>query len=317
MHRRLDAVERFFSGFGFPTLALGVLLLVEIAAAALLSLPPEAGALGAFAEQFRAWCFGATPQSGATYTLAVGSVFFELVGLMAIVVWFWRRPLGEVARSRPQAFVPWLAGAAGITACLAAAFVPLVAGARVPVKPDAFQPQALRISVPAPSLALVDHQGEKVRLSDLEGRVVVLTAVYATCGLACPRILGQAKRVVAKLPEAKQRDLVVLGVTLDPERDGVDALREMAEAQGVKAPRFRLLTGPAPAVEAVLDRMEVRRRRDEQTGVIDHTNVFLLVDRAGRIAYRFTLDDLQERWMLEALELLLDEPQPLQTAQRE
>jgi len=317
MHRRLDAVERFFTGFAFPTLALGVLLLVELATAALLSVPPSAGALGSFAEQFRAWCFGATPQSGATYTLAVGSVFFELVGLMAIVVWFWRSPLGDVARSRPRAFVPWLSAAAGLTACLAAAFVPLVAGAPVPVQPDVFQPQALRISAPAPSLALVDHEGEKVRLSDLKGRVVVLTAVYATCGLACPRILGQAKRVVAKLPEAQQSELVVLGVTLDPERDGVAELREMAAAQGVKVPRFRLLTGPAPAVEAVLDRMEVRRRRDEQTGVIDHTNVFLLVDRAGRVAYRFTLDDLQERWMLQALELLLDEPQPLETALRE
>ncbi|MBL8955359.1 MAG: SCO family protein [Myxococcaceae bacterium] len=317
MHRHLAAVERFFAGYAFPALALGVLLLVEIATAALLSVPASAGAAGAFAEQFRAWCFGAAPQTGATYALAVSSVFFELVGLMAIVVWFWRRPLAQVARDRPKAFVPILGASTGVTACLAAALVLLVAGAPVPVKPDVFQPQALRISVPAPDVWLVDHEGSKVRLSELEGRVVVLTAVYATCGLACPRILGQAKRVVAKLPEAKRRDVIVLGVTLDPARDDVAELARMAEAQGVKAPQFRLLTGPVPAVETVLDRMEVRRVRDETTGIIDHANVFLLVDRAGRLAYRFTLDDLQERWMGEALELLVDEPAVPETAMRE
>ncbi|MBK7859669.1 MAG: SCO family protein [Archangiaceae bacterium] len=317
MHRPLAAVERFFTGYAFPALAVAVLLLVEIATAALLSVPPSAGAAGAFAEQFRAWCFGAAPQTGATYALAVSSVFVELVGLMAIVVWFWRRPLAEVARERPKTLVPILGAATGVTACLAAALVALIAGTPLPVKPDVFQPQALRISVPAPEVWLVDHEGTKVRLAELKGRVVVLTAVYATCGLACPRILGQAKRVVARLPGVKSRDVVVLGVTLDPARDDVEELARMAEAQGVKAPQFRLLTGPPPAVEAVLDRMDVRRRRDEQTGVIDHANVFLLVDRAGRLAYRFTLDDLQERWMGEALELLVDEPAGAATAMRE
>ncbi len=41
--------------------------------------------------------------------------------------------------------------------------------------------------------------------------------------------------------------------------------------------------------------------------MIDHANLFLLVDRAGRIAYRLTLGERQQRWLTSALEFLLRE----------
>jgi cytochrome oxidase Cu insertion factor (SCO1/SenC/PrrC family) len=53
--------------------------------------------------------------------------------------------------------------------------------------------------------------------------------------------------------------------------------------------------------------MSVARRRDGVSGVIDHTNLFLLVDRQGKLAYRFSLGPRQERWLGSALRLLLEE----------
>ena len=58
----------------------------------------------------------------------------------------------------------------------------------------------------------------------------------------------------------------------------------------------------------VLTRLQFSATRDPRTGLIDHANLFLLVDRRGDIAYRFTLDPRHRAWLREALRALLREP---------
>ena len=44
------------------------------------------------------------------------------------------------------------------------------------------------------------------------------------------------------------------------------------------------------------------------TGVVEHANLFLLVDRGNHIAYRFTLEPRHRAWLRAALRSLLAEP---------
>ena len=70
---------------------------------------------------------------------------------------------------------------------------------------------------------------------------------------------------------------------------------------------YHLVPGEPADVERLLDRMQIARARDPETGVISHANLFLLVDRNGRIAYRFGLGERQQRWLTSALKILLHE----------
>lgn len=123
-------------------------------------------------------------------------------------------------------------------------------------------------------------------------------------------ILDQVKSAVARLNEEERNDVHVVAVTLDPENDNVEAMRKYAEGQEVSAPAFNLLTGEPEEVNDVLDHMGIERHRNPDNGVIDHTNLFLVMDRAGRVAYRFSLGDLQEDWLVKAVKLLVTEPEP-------
>ena len=97
---------------------------------------------------------------------------------------------------------------------------------------------------------------------------------------------------------------------MDPKRDRPEVLAELAEAQGLAAPTWQLLTGEPDTVETVLDHMGLMRALDPETGLIDHANLFLVIDREGRVAYTFALGDLQEKWLIEALHLLVAEGPP-------
>ena len=60
-------------------------------------------------------------------------------------------------------------------------------------------------------------------------------------------------------------------------------------------------------MNALLDRLNVARTRDEKSGQIMHSNLFFLLDREGRIAYRLSLSQHEASWLISALRVLLAE----------
>jgi len=302
----VSALARFFSSYRFPTTALFVIVLYNLALLVSIAIPASSGPLGQFAEEMRVWCFGYDPATGSYQWTYVLMVTVEPIVMGGLLVTVWYQPLKQAVTKTPRAMLPY-AGVALLLVSTAAAS--LFGMRRQPGSSEpAFPAAELRTGLEPPTFRLTDHTGAEIASTELRGRVVLLTGVYASCAATCPMILGQAKRAVASLREDQRRDVTVVAVTMDPERDGVPQLAAMAAAQSVRAPLFRLVTGQPGDVAEVLDRLGVVRRKDPTTGIIDHANVLALVDRSGKLAYRFSLGDLQERWLADALRLLVSEP---------
>lgn len=301
----LQRLQAFFGGYGFPAFALALLVAFKILLLVILFVPASDTALGAFATDFRVWCFGYDPASGELDWSYVTTMFGELLLFGAIIFGVWREPLRAALRTGPRVLIPYVGTALLLVAGSTGVFAALQANAS---GPPVFPAAGLRTTIPAQTFSLINHEGAPVELEALRGRVVLVTGVYARCGLACPTIMAQAKRVAKALTEAELAQLTVVGITLDPAHDTPEVLREMARLQTIAAPTWNLVTGEPGVVERLLDGYGFERRRNPETGVIDHSNLFLLIDRGGRIAYRFTIGELQEQWLTEATRLLLREP---------
>ncbi len=120
-------------------------------------------------------------------------------------------------------------------------------------------------------------------------------------------IFAQLRNVTDSLSPAELKQLTIAAITLDPERDDVSRLAKLSDSQKVLLPTYQLLTGDAANVNRVLDDYGFIRRKDSQTGEIDHNNLFIVIDRGGRVAYTFTLGQTQQAWLIEALHKLLAE----------
>jgi len=302
--KALDAVRRFITEGGFPSLFLAVLLYFELMMIALLVTPPAPTGFGAFAEDFRVWCFGYDPATGITQWIYAMGMLGPPLMLGGFVTLVWWEPLRELAR-RPGA----LLRSALVAALLmgAAALGMSTLSRDLPDGELPFPAEALRTSLHPPNLLLTSHEQLPVDLAALKGKVVLLTAMYASCGHTCPLLLSQSKEAVAELSEEEQRDLRVVAVTMDPENDTPAVLAGLANHHDMAAPLFNLVTGEPARVEKVLDQMGIARSRNPETGVIDHANLFLLIDREGTVAYRLGLGERQKRWLVSALRLLLRE----------
>lgn len=121
-------------------------------------------------------------------------------------------------------------------------------------------------------------------------------------------IFAQLRSVTDALSQAELKQLTIAAITLDPERDDVARLAAIADSQKLTLPTYQLLTGESALVNHVLDNYGFIRKHDSETGEIDHNNLFIVIDRGGRVAYTFTLGQTQQAWLIEALHKLLAEP---------
>ncbi len=312
---RLAAV---FGGWQFPVVAMTLVLGFALMVVAVVLAPSGETGFSAFASEFKRWCFDWDGDS-ALPLVQVTFMVSELVVFALVVLVIWWSPVLAALRARPRAVVV----TAGVG--LAIFSVALSVLMRLGSPPPAMATPAvedLRTQAMAPALRLTDQNGDTVDLAKLRGKVVLVTAVYATCGNTCPMLFAQAKRAVMALTPDQRSDLTVIAITLDPARDTPDVLTETAKNQSIEAPLWRLVTGPPALVEATLDNWEVARRLNPETQQIDHANLFMLVDRQGRQAFRLPLartgdsDDPtskqlaadREAWLHQALALLLAEP---------
>ncbi len=92
--------------------------------------------------------------------------------------------------------------------------------------PDAeFNGTVLKSVEPSPQFTLTNQLGQTVTLDSLRDQVVVLTFLYTYCPDVCPIITTQLKDVHTQLAE-EASSVEFIAISVDPERDTVEAARE-------------------------------------------------------------------------------------------
>jgi len=104
---------------------------------------------------------------------------------------------------------------------------------------------------------LLTQDGRSVRFySDvLADRVVLINVVFTHCEDACPLITRKLKDVRDRLGARFGQSVHFVSLSIDPERDSPQALKQFARSQGADEPGWTFLTGPKADVDRVLARL--------------------------------------------------------------
>jgi protein SCO1 len=294
----------FLSGGSFPAFAIMALFFYQIFVAVMAFSPPATGVWGEFLEDFRLRCFKFSDRG-----MEMGSVWVMLsepFPLQFIFFFIWFAPLKKLWRSRPRTILP-LAGSALLLVGLIGVSL-LGLGRAQAVKGELpFPADRLRSALPMPAFTLTDQDGETVSLSDLKGKVVLMTAVYSTCTKTCPMVLKKVRTVLDQLTPAELKELVVVAFSLSPTADTQEMRKAIARVYNMDAEGFHFVNGIPADVNALLDKLNVAREVNEESGEIMHSNLFFLLDREGQIAYRLSLSQNEQSWLTSALRVLLGE----------
>jgi protein SCO1 len=148
---------------------------------------------------------------------------------------------------------------------------------------------------PAPGFTLISQDGATVSLGDFRGKAVAVTFIFASCTDTCPLLTDKMARVQDKLGDKFGRKIAFVSITVDPERDTPEVLKQYAESFDANPAGWFFLTGEPAAIRDVLRRYGVYARKSP-SGDIDHTFLTSLIDSHGvlRVQYLGVRFDLEE-----------------------
>lgn len=145
---------------------------------------------------------------------------------------------------------------------------------------------------------LVDQDGRTVTDADFRGRAMLVYFGFTYCPDVCPYSLQIMDAALERLSEAERARFQPILITVDPERDTPEALREY-----VAAPAFPDgligLTGTPDQIREAARAYRVYYARVDDDGTLadytmDHSSIVYLMDETGAFADLFPHDTSPE-----------------------
>ena len=141
---------------------------------------------------------------------------------------------------------------------------------------------------------LVAGDGREVTDAEFRGRLMVIYFGYTSCPDACPTALQDIANAVDMLGKDTWRKVAVLFITLDPERDTPDKVRDYASAFD---PAITGLSGTPEQIAAVAKAYRVYYAKHPKAGDdydVDHSSIIYVMDGRGRFVANFTHETAPE-----------------------
>jgi len=154
---------------------------------------------------------------------------------------------------------------------------------------SASAPQSSSVPIGGP-FALTDHNGQAVTEKDFYGRYLLVMFGYTYCPDVCPTQLSTASDAIDILGD-KVTNVTPVFITIDPERDTVDHLKEYAS---YFHPRLIAMTGTAKQIKVAAKAYRVyyvksgENKDDPQDYLMDHSAITYLIGPDGKFLTHFS-----------------------------
>jgi protein SCO1/2 len=134
----------------------------------------------------------------------------------------------------------------------------------------------------APEFALEGSDGRALSLSRFKGKVVLLGFGFTWCPSVCPTTLATLAQARRKLDSAAAADVQIVYITVDPERDKAERMKEYLAAFD---PTFVGGTGTTQRLAAVRKDYGVfaEKKGQGKDYQVAHSSFTYLIDRSGSL----------------------------------
>jgi protein SCO1/2 len=137
-----------------------------------------------------------------------------------------------------------------------------------------------------PKFELTNQDNSKISNDSYKGKVYVLEFFFTKCPTICPK-MNESMLIIEKTFFGNP-NFGIVSITIDPEYDTPQVLREHAEMLGVKSSNWNFLTGDKAYIFNLANKgfnLYVGEN-NKAAGGFEHSGLFALIDKNGNIRCR-------------------------------
>ena len=139
---------------------------------------------------------------------------------------------------------------------------------------------------PAPKFELTDQNNAKISNKDYAGKVYVMEFFFSTCPSICP--IMNKNMVEVEKAFSTEKNFGIASVTINPDNDTPEVLKEHAKKLGITAQNWHFLTGDKDYIFNLANKgfnLYVGEN-NKALGNFEHSGLFALIDKKGNIRCR-------------------------------
>jgi protein SCO1/2 len=139
---------------------------------------------------------------------------------------------------------------------------------------------------PAPKFELTDQNKKLISNKDYAGKVYVLEFFFTTCPTICPKM--NMNMLTIQNTFFGNPNFGIVSITINPENDTPEVLREHAQKLGVKSSNWHFLTGDKNKIFDLANKgfNVYVGQNSKVNGGFEHSGLFALIDKNGDIRCR-------------------------------
>jgi protein SCO1/2 len=141
-------------------------------------------------------------------------------------------------------------------------------------------------------IRLVNQLGDSVNLYQQSGKIIIADFFFTSCGSICPKLTRNMSNLQHSFTKGgdvrKKVDTSIvqfMSISIDPNRDSVNVLRDYANKMGVIADNWWMLTGNRDSIyNFAFEELKVDKFSEEPVSPdFVHTSRFILIDKRMQV----------------------------------
>lgn len=130
--------------------------------------------------------------------------------------------------------------------------------------------------------ALENQSGDRHGLDVYGGHPVLISMFYGSCPAACPLLIDTLRSIERAVSEQQRRDLRVLMISIDPQRDTTQALATLAKDRHIDLSRWTFAHADAATVRKLAAVLNIQFRQLPD-GQYSHSSIISVLSPQGEI----------------------------------
>ena len=127
-----------------------------------------------------------------------------------------------------------------------------------------------------------NQDAEELQLKDLKGKNLVMVMIFTSCRTACPILVGDMKKIHAKIEKNKLKDTSLVLISIDPTNDTPEVLKKFAAERNMDSEPWIFLRSDEESTREFANVLAVKYKKISPIE-FSHSNIISIFNRNGEL----------------------------------
>ena len=127
-----------------------------------------------------------------------------------------------------------------------------------------------------------NQDAEELQLKNLKGKTLVMVMIFTSCRTACPILVGDMKKIHAKIEKNKLKDTSLVLISIDPTNDTPEVLKKFAAERNMDQAPWIFLRSDEESTREFANVLAVKYKKISPIE-FSHSNIISVFNRNGEL----------------------------------